>query len=306
MFICYGALNIDYVYSVPHFVRPGETLSADKMEVFCGGKGLNQSIALARVDSSVYHAGKLGNDGNELMNELLKNNVNVEYLTIDQNAKSGNAIIQVDSNGQNCIILSAGTNNNITIKEIESSLNKFGENDWLVLQNEINNIEKIIEIAHLKGIKIAFNPAPMNDKALNYPIHLVDLLIINEVEGSQFTGFNNDLEIINAISKKYPNLNILLTLGSSGVKLYADKKLYEHGAYDVIVKDTTAAGDTFIGYFLAMCEKHLKEKATIDYDEVLRISSIASAICVSRMGASNAIPYLEEVLKSDLKLIKKS
>ena len=130
----YGSLNLDYVYNVPHFVSAGETLSSYNMEVICGGKGLNQSIALARGGPRVIHAGKIGFNGGMLENILKENNVDTSYLLKDEK-ENGHAIIQVDKTGQNCILLFSGSNGKIEKDEIDSTLENFEKGDYIILQN---------------------------------------------------------------------------------------------------------------------------------------------------------------------------
>ena len=179
-----GSLNIDYVYSVPHFVRPGETLTSSKMEIFPGGKGLNQSIALARAGANVTHGGIVGNDGLFLKQLLSDSLVDVSRIKV-LDKSSGHAIIQVEESGQNSILLFAGTNHCITEEYIKDFLYDSQQGDILLLQNEINGLDLIFEIAHKKGMQIAFNPSPFEGKLLELPLEYVDWWFLNEIEGSE-------------------------------------------------------------------------------------------------------------------------
>ena len=183
----FGSLNIDMVYDVDNFVRPGETISSLKMEKFAGGKGLNQSIALSKAGADVYHAGMIGNDG-EFLKEILKeNNVDTTYLkSID--GPSGHAIIQVDKNGQNCILLYSGSNSMINEEFVDNVLENFGKGDLILLQNEISCLAYIIDKAHEKGLTIALNPSPMNEIIRNCNLGFVDYFILNEVEAELLTS----------------------------------------------------------------------------------------------------------------------
>ncbi len=284
----FGSCNIDYVYAVDHFVKAGETLSADFMEIFPGGKGLNQSIALARAGAEVYHAGYLGKDGDILLSALKDSQVNVSLIA-RQDTPNGHAIIQVDKNGENCIFLHGGTNQCITKEYIDSVLEHFSSDDILLIQNEINNIPYIIDKAHSLGIKIVFNPAPFTKKIASIDLSKITYLILNETEAEGFCGSDNANVFIAYTRKNHPNLKSVITLGSKGC-LYVDADtVSEHGAFRVDAVDTTAAGDTFIGYFLA----EIAQKSTVT--DALKIASAASAIAVSRPGASPSIPYMEEV-----------
>lgn len=292
----FGSLNIDYVYSVPHFVLPGETISSVKLQVFCGGKGLNQSIALARAGANVYHAGKIGEGGKMLLDRLNEDGVNTN-LIIKTERQNGHAIIQVDKKGENCIILHGGANKEIDEKEADFILSHFEKGDLLLLQNEINCIKYIMESAYKKGLIIALNPSPIDENIKTYPLEYAAYFILNEIEGFEITGKKDSEDILNEMQKKFPNSKIALTLGKKGV-VYRDKNIEAtQGIFDVKVVDTTAAGDTFTGYFLSGIVNGL------DIKEMLKRASMASSICVSRKGASNSIPLLDEVLKADLKLI---
>ena len=164
--LVYGSLNIDRRYTVDHFVMPGETLSSQALGTFSGGKGLNQAIACKKAGSDVYMAGKVGADGAFLLAELKDADVVTKHVSIDDDEFSGHAIIQVDKNGQNCIILYGGTNRTITHEEVDEVLADFEAGDILLLQNEINAMDYIIDKGYEKGMQIALNPSPMDDELL--------------------------------------------------------------------------------------------------------------------------------------------
>ena len=134
----FGSLNIDYVYDVDNFVRKGETISSKALKVFCGGKGLNQWVALARGGAEVYQAGMIGKDGQFLLDLLKEVGVNIDNIVIRDDIRTGNAIIQRDKSGDNCIILFAGANRSITKDYVDKVLSGFKEGDYIVLQNEIS------------------------------------------------------------------------------------------------------------------------------------------------------------------------
>lgn len=292
----FGSLNLDYVYHVDNFVRPGETISAKSVSVNCGGKGLNQSIAAAKAGAKVFHAGKIGQDGSVLKQALEDNGVNTDYLKQSE-TYTGNAIIQVDKNGQNNIILFAGSNHEITEDEIDGCICNFDKGDYLILQNEINNISYLMKSAYNKGMYIVFNPSPINDSIYEYPIELVSLLILNEIEGNALTGKNEPYEIIDALKVKYPNTDVLLTLGKDGAVFFDGEKKIKHGIYKTKVVDTTAAGDTVLGYFVAEMSKGLTA------EKALELASRASSITVSRSGAAASIPDEDEVLNNNFEYL---
>ena len=285
-----GSLNIDYVYKVDKFLLPGETKSSLAMNIHCGGKGLNQSIAAAKAGNDVYHAAFLGKDGYMLKEAMANNGVNVDMVK-EYGETSGHAIIQVDENGQNCILLYGGTNQCLTEEFIDNVLESFGNDGLVILQNETNLVGYIIEKASEKGLQVALNAAPMNEKVLSYPLDKLSWLVVNEVEGKQIAGCDKDEEIIDTLKAKYPDCKILLTLGSRGACCYADEKLYTIGCHKVDVVDTTAAGDTFTGYFFyGMLNGY-------SIPDALRLATTASAICVGREGAADSVPFKHEVDK---------
>jgi ribokinase len=183
----FGSLNIDYVYHVSHFVKPGETLQAKKQSVFCGGKGLNQSIALARAGATVYHGGCIGLGGVMLQDALEKDHISTELLS-SVDVIQGNAVIQVDDQGENCILLYGGSNQAITIQYAEHVLSHFGKGDYLVLQNEISCLEDIVSLASEKEMVVVLNPSPFTDNLRQLDYNHISWLLLNEIEGEQLSG----------------------------------------------------------------------------------------------------------------------
>ncbi|MDO4274265.1 MAG: ribokinase [Eubacteriales bacterium] len=287
----FGSLNIDYVYSVDHIVRGGETILSTKSETFCGGKGLNQSIALARAGIQVYHAGLIGREGQLLLETCARYGVDTTYIR-ELPEKGGHTMIQVDSDGQNSIILYGGTNQMQTREYIDEVLSHFESDDFLILQNEINLLHYIIDKAYERGMKIVLNPSPFDNKLKACDLSKIYLFMLNEIEGEQFTGFSDAEEILESLAGKFPEAKFVLTLGSNGSVYYDGKvKLYQ-GIFPVDAVDTTAAGDTFTGFFMASVI------AGKSVEEALCTASKASSIAVSRPGASVSIPSASEVSES--------
>lgn len=286
----FGSLNIDDVFQVDEIVKPGQTIASSSLTVNCGGKGLNQSIAAARAGSMVYHAGAIGkNDVSLLKGILEENGVDSSYIDCGH-SHSGRALIQCDRSGQNCIVLYGGANLEITEEYADAVIKNFQKGDVLMLQNEISSIGYIMRRASEAGMKICFNPSPVNDKMNGYPLELVDILILNEIEGAELTGKTDFEEIVSALLERYPEMKIVLTLGENG-SIYADKATRKRQEiFAVEPLDTTAAGDTFTGYFLSIMENEG------DIDKALQLASAASAIAVSRNGAAKSIPKMREVL----------
>ncbi len=290
-----GSLNLDYVYAVDHFVQAGETLAASDRSIHRGGKGLNQSVALAQAGAEIYHAGRIGTDGIMLKDWLVAKGADVSFLEVDPDIPTGHAIIQVVPSGQNSIIILAGTNGSITEEYVDKVLAHFEPGDLLLMQNETSCRDYAIEQAAKKGLKVALNPSPMTDELAKSPaLQYVSYFILNEIEGKAVTGETEPDEICKTMKERYPDGTVVLTLGSDGVVYFDGKKRLSHGIYPVKAVDTTAAGDTFTGFFLATL-------AAGESPEVaLQRASKASAIAVTRPGASDSIPTLEEVLDLDL------
>lgn len=289
--LCFGSLNIDRVYTVSHMVRKGETLSSTALRVNCGGKGLNQSIALRRAGLEVFHAGKVGQDGAMLMDCLRAAGVDVSCVLLDEETPSGHAVIQVDDTGDNCILLYPGANHRITPQDAQSILSRFAPGDLLVLQNEISSLNHIIVSAHRMGLRIAMNPSPVDDALLHSSaLELVDYLLLNELEGAQFTGETEPERVCDALLRRFPHTAVVLTLGENGA-LYADasQRIFQP-AFPTAVVDTTAAGDTFTGYLLSS----LLEGCTPG--ESLRIASRAASLAIAEEGAARSIPTRRQVL----------
>ena len=288
----FGSLNVDYVYSVEYFVRAGETLKANSREVLPGGKGLNQSVALARAGAQVYHAGCIGADGEFLRQLLNKKGVNTEYLrTID--GMQGHTIIQVDSGGENCILLYGGTNRRISDSQIDETLAHFGPGDWLVLQNEVNSLPRIVDAAYARGMRIVLNPSPYEEGLKAVDFGKLSWLLVNEVEACQCSGSDEPERAWDVLHARYPGLSVLITLGGAGSIAYSvtaeGLDTVRQQAFQADAVDTTAAGDTFTGYFIG----GLAEGRPMA--ECMRRASMASAIAVTRMGAAVSIPKVEEV-----------
>ena len=261
--LCFGSANLDHVYKVNHFTVPGETQGCLEYTVKCGGKGVNQAIAMSLAGNETYFAGIIGNDGTLLKDALVGKNVNIDYLKIS-NKPTGHAIIEVDQSGQNHILLYGGTNKEIDFEYIDEVLSHFSTGDVVVLQNEINNVPYIIDRCYEKEMKIFFNAAPYDESIQNYPIEQV-------------------------LKQKYPHTNILFTMGKDGSRVLTNNEDVKVEAMKVNAIDTTGAGDTYIGYFV----KGILEGFSLV--ESANLATKASAIAVTRFGAVDSIPSYDEV-----------
>ena len=286
----FGSLNLDYVYQVGPFVQPGETLAARKQKIASGGKGLNQSVALAKAGAEVFHAGCIGIGGEALQTLVEENGVHTEYLRkVDE--LQGNAVIQVDSSGENCIILYGGSNRMISKEQIDETLKHFSPDDWMVLQNEVSNLEYMMEKAAEKGMKVVLNPSPFEDVLKKLDYGMVSWLLVNEIEAKQLTKKTEADAAWHILHERYPSLCLILTMGANGSYCFTPQETIYQNAYPVKAVDTTAAGDTFTGYFLQGMTQGLPLK------ECMEQAAKASAICVLREGAAAAIPLRAEVEK---------
>ena len=291
--LSFGSLNFDHVYQMDHFVMPKETTSSLSYSRGFGGKGLNQSIALAKSGLDVYHAGRVGFDGQPFIDYLQEYGVKVDYLKKDEETATGHAIIQV-SHSENCIILYGGANQLIDEAQIDEVLTHFEKGDLLLIQNEISSLTYLITKAHEKGLRIAFNTAPMDEKIFGYPLDLIDIFVVNEVEGKGLANVSSNQveDVIAGLQKAYPSKEIILTVGSQGSYYISGDMVIHQDAYRVEAVDTTAAGDTFTGFYLAS----ILRGETVG--NALRIAAKASSITVTKEGAAKSIPTLEKVLES--------
>ena len=286
----YGSLNIDHVYRVPHFVQPGETLASTEYRRFAGGKGFNQSIALGRAGAAAAHAGCIGQDGLWLRDLLVEAGVDAAHLRVGD-TPTGHAIINVATDGQNSIVLFGGANRTVTADEAGRVIGRFAPGDHLLLQNEISAVPEIMRLAHARGLRIVFNPSPMDERVADYPLDAVSCLIFNEIEGAQLSGATEPVRILETLRGRFPRATLVLTLGADGV-LAAEEgsgPTVRVPAPRVTAVDTTAAGDTFTGYFLA------ERVRGASLPEALRTACAAAAICVTRPGAAASIPHRAEV-----------
>ncbi len=284
----FGSLNIDYVHRVDHIARPGETIAGRTLEVFAGGKGANQSVALARAGAEVWHAGMVGEDGRWLLDNLKQAGVDVSLTGVDSEIKTGHAVIQVDDAGENAILLHGGANRAIAKDQITRAIEPFGADDVLLLQNEVNDVPALITAAADRGLSVCLNPAPMSGDVKNWPLDRVSLLIVNETEGEALCGEADPWSMLPKLMA-ITNGEVIVTLGANGAIFANSDEAIHQPAIQAEAIDTTAAGDTFIGYYLA-------RRALGDTTEqALRTAATAAARCVAKSGAMDSIPLASEV-----------
>lgn len=282
----YGSLNIDHVYQVRRLVAEGETIRAESFASFCGGKGLNQSIALARAGAEVCHAGMVGADGEPLLALLESCGVDTDCIS-QVPGPTGHALIQVDSCGRNSIVVCGGANDALTEERAEAVFRRFSPGDFVLLQNEIAGLPLLLRRARQQGMRIFLNPSPAPQEEV--PYELADGLFINETEGAVLSGQEDPTDVLKVLRRRYPDCEIVLTLGERGSCYAGAEGFFLQGAYPAEVVDTTAAGDTFCGFFLA------ERSRGVPAPQALETASKASSLCVARRGAAPSIPTLEEV-----------
>ena len=286
--INFGSINIDHVYRVPHLVKPGETLSSLDLVTGLGGKGANQSVAIARAGVSVAHVGRVFKGDRWAVELLASTGVDTDNIALIEGA-SGHAIIQVDDQGENAIVLHGGANQSFSIADIESALNHNQQARYLLMQNETNLLAEAFELAQAKGIKIVLNPAPMTDNIKDLPLAKLDTLIVNQGEAEALCGAADIDEMTRQMAALAPQTRVVVTLGGDGAMLLANGEVTHINSPSVDVVDTTGAGDTFVGYFLAGVAEGMN-----DHDALQR-ACLAGSIAVTRQGAITAIPDRSEV-----------
>lgn len=287
----FGSCNIDRVFAQEHIVVPGETIAALGVETHPGGKGLIQSVALSRAGIEVFHAGCIGDDGEYLRRFMQDNGVNLKYLKIVQDS-TGQAFIQVAENGENSIVIYHGANYGVTREYADSVLENFNSGDFLLLQNEISEVNYLIDKAAEKGMQIVLNPSPFDENMRNIDLSKITYLLVSEFEGTAYTGVTGTEELIKSIRSRYPKLKVVMTLGVRGCIYFDAEKTVRHPSFKVKAVDTTAAGDTFAGYLIAEICKGKPVETAIKY------ACAAAAIAVSKKGAASSIPIYVEVKSS--------
>lgn len=285
----FGSINIDIFFAVDHIVRPGETISADSIEKRPGGKGLNQSVALAKVSNQVFHAGNIGRDGLFILDLMKEYGIDTSLIRFSEE-DTGNAIIQVDENGENSIVLYKGANFDNSIEYVDQVLDKFKKDDIIVLQNEINLMPYIVKKAYEKDMKIVLNPSPITKEIEKIDLAKVDLLLVNETEAKALADVSDPKDAIKYFRENYPEMKVVMTLGKDGSMYFDKESEVFQDSFKVSAVDTTGAGDTFTGYFVTYFYKGDQ------IEKCLEMAAKASALSVTKKGASVSIPSHDMVL----------
>jgi len=284
-----GSLCIDHVYAVPSIVRPGETLLGHDPVRHAGGKGLNQSLAAARAGASVVHVGCVGTDGAWLKDVLAQAGVDVSGVRVCESDPTGHAVIQVAPHGENAIVIVGGANRRIQPGDVRRAIDRVGRDGWLLMQNEINDIEDVIEAARRANVRLALNIAPVDGREANYVLDSVELLLLNEIEAAALTHETDPKHALERLARERPRQHVVITLGLHGVLYACGDERIALPAFEVAAVDETAAGDAFIGHLMAAWIQNVPIR------ERLRRASAAGALAVCVPGAAPAIPDAESV-----------
>ncbi|MGB2078851.1 MAG: ribokinase [Vibrio sp.] len=296
--VVFGSVNADHVIQVPHFPKPGETLTGANYQQIPGGKGANQALAAARLGVDVSFIASVGDDdfGRSFLADFKREGIDVTQVLVQHNMPTGIAMIQVSDVGENSIALSAEANAELTASHITQAMTQhIAQADYLLLQLEtpISGIEHAIKLAKANQTHVVLNPAPaqvLNDETLS----LIDMITPNETEAQILTG----IQVVDELSadKAAQTLHhkgietVLITLGAKGV-YYSDQTDSARIIQGFKVKacDTTAAGDTFNGALVAGLAQGMA------MDDAIEFAHAAAAISVTRFGAQTSIPYHEDV-----------
>lgn len=301
-----GSINLDQLFSVKHAPKPGETLIADDLIEANGGKGANQAVAAARNGLDVRFVGRVGDDGAgmSLRQGLVDAGVNTEYLITDAQAPTGRAVIFVEPSGQNRIVVASGANAEVKLADVEPLLSQMGKDDVLLatFESPLDTVTAAFEAAKKRGVTTVLNPAPARSSVPDSLIKATDIIIPNEGEATALTGIDtvdaaSTAESASALCRRGAQ-QVIITLAENGsYYANADGDEFATPAFNVKAVDTTGAGDTFIGGFLA------KMAAGDAVEDAIVYATAASGLAVSRPGGQPAIPTTDEVeamLKEEL------
>jgi len=284
-----GSLCIDKVYAVPDIVRAGETVLGRAPVRHAGGKGLNQSLAAARAGVRVVHVGCIGADGVWLKELLAGAGVDVDGVRVCPELETGHAVIQVAPGGENAIVIVGGANRSIQSADIDRAIDRARADGWLLLQNEVNDIEAILRAAREAHVRVAFNVAPVDGSEDGYPLDSVELLLLNEIEATRLAGEDRPARALERLTRERPAQHVLITRGAAGLLYGRGNERLQLAAFPVQAVDETGAGDAFIGYLMAAW---LQGAPLL---ERLRRASAAGALAVVSAGAAAAIPTADAV-----------
>jgi ribokinase len=277
-----GSINADHFYSVPHLPQPGETLAATAHSRGLGGKGANQSVAASKGGAKVVHIGAVGPDGDFAIDQLAACGVDVTHIARLE-IPTGHAIINVAPDGENAIVIFSSANVAQEEQRILEALETAGAGDTLILQNETNLASFAAEAARARDMRIVYSAAPFDAEQAAEMLPLVDLLVVNAVEAQQLSN------ALGVRPERLPVPEVLITNGGNGATWRSAGKAHEVPAFKVDPVDTTGAGDTYLGFFVAGLDVGMDVKGAMTF------AAAGAAIQVTRPGTADAIPDLTEV-----------
>jgi ribokinase len=293
--IVIGSSNTDMVVKSEKLPKPGETILGGTFLMNAGGKGANQAVAASRLGGNVILVAKVGNDifGNQSLNGFKSENINTDFVFIDEKSPSGTALIMVNEEGENCIVVAPGANAHLLPEDIVK-VKKINESEFILMQLEIpiETIDLVVKIAKSNDQKVIINPAParkLNDELLNG----LFLITPNETEATMLTGIsvideNSASEAADFLLSKNVK-NVIITMGKNGAYFKNKSLKFIINAPIVKALDTTGAGDTFNGAIaVALTEK-------MNWQDAIKFSVKAASISVTRMGAQSSVPYRNEI-----------
>lgn len=294
--IVVGSSNTDMVINADHLPVPGETIMGGSFMMNFGGKGANQAVAAARLNGNVHFIAKIGKDlfGKRSIEQYEDEGIHVEQIYSDPVLPSGVALIIVDANGENSIVVASGANSSLSPEDIKKAHSVIEKGDIMLIQLEIP-IETVEYAAHLakeKGIKVILNPAParaLSDRLLKN----LYMIIPNETEaeilsGVKVTDWESAQKAADIIHAKGANI-VVITLGSKGALIKEEGQYHKVPVPKMKAIDTTAAGDTFCG---AVCVALTENMSVLD---AVKFANKCASITVTRMGAQSSLPYRREI-----------
>ena len=291
-----GSTNMDMVVKAAHLPAPGETILGGQFFMNSGGKGANQAVAVARMGGNITFITKIGDDifGKQSAQLFEKEDIDTSYVLTDTSEPSGVALINVDADGENSIVVASGANAKLSPGDVGSALEKLGEVDIILIQLEtpLETVNFVADYARQKGILFILNPAPASALPTGL-IKNIGIITPNEKEAEMLTGIK--VEDADSAAKAANVLHeqgvdkVIITLGSKGAFISADGVTAVVPAFKVDAVDTTAAGDTFNGALaVAIAEGQ-------DIIDAIKLACQASSISVTRLGAQSSIPYRKEL-----------
>ena len=286
-----GSINMDLVVRAPHLPQPGETIIGSDFKTFPGGKGANQAVAAARLGGHVKMIGRVGNDafGEQLLQTLRADRIDTTFVQRDTAAPSGVALITVEEEGQNTIVVASGANARVTPDDVEAAAAAFAGASVLLLQLEcpLPTVRHAIEVARRQQARVILNPAPSQPLDAQL-LSQVDYLAPNQIELALLTQSDSLAEGVKRL-KALGVKQVVVTLGGDGAAVFDDEQAYQLAPHHVSVVDTTAAGDAFVGGFAVALVEGKSTRAAAEW------GNAAGALAVTRAGAQPSLPSRAEL-----------